>query len=87
MSEFQDHPPVYGIDLYLHKLRMWANKNGFSAHGLAQACDLSPGTLQKMFKNDWNPTVNTLATLESFMYNYDRFQQHEENRKKSQSSS
>ncbi|QDP51124.1 MAG: hypothetical protein Unbinned1190contig1000_17 [Prokaryotic dsDNA virus sp.] len=66
------HPEYYGIDLYLHKIRTWAHKYGFSAHGLAKACDMSPGTLQKMFRKEWNPTVNTLAALEYFMYNYEK---------------
>ena len=75
-----EHPEYYGIDLYLHKLRMWAHKYGFSAHGLAKACDMSPGTLQKMFSTDWNPTVNTLAALECFMYNYEKRQEWEAKR-------
>lgn len=32
---------------------------------IAERSDLSPGTVQPIFRDDWNPTLNTLVKLEA----------------------
>lgn len=42
----EENEQVYGVDIYLHKIRGWVTSRGFTPHGLAKAASFGPGTLQ-----------------------------------------
>lgn len=67
----EENEQVYGVDIYLHKIRGWVTSRGFTPHGLAKAASFGPGTFADMYTPKWNPRVKTLRELEDFMLRYD----------------
>ena len=68
----EEDATVYGIDLYLHKIRGWVTSRDFTPHGLAKAANFGPGTFAGMYTSKWNPRVSTMRVLEDFMIRYDK---------------
>jgi hypothetical protein len=62
---------VCDISVYIKNIRRWTLENNVSPYKLATECSLSASTLQHMYSPEWNPTFNTLRSIETFMCDYD----------------
>lgn len=61
------------IEAYVTSLRKWAHFYQYNPYRLAKDMGVSPGYLRNMFKDNWNPTYETLRLIEQFIQNYPRF--------------
>ena len=53
------------VDTVIARVRAWARLNKWTAGRYASETGLSESTLRYMFRDHWNPTVETLRALEA----------------------